>query len=369
MNTDLDWALYRTLLCVLDEGSLSAAARALGLTQPTVSRHVDALEAALEADLFVRSQRGLEPTELALSLRPHARLMASTAAALRRTASGAFGQVAGTVRITTSDVVGVEHLPPILTRLRRAHPDLVIELSLSDRVDDLLARESDIAVRLTDPTQAALLARRLPPIEVGFHAHRDYLADHGTPRSMADLAGHTLIGYDTYTPALRAMAARLPPFGRNSIALRTDSNLGHLAAIRAGFGIGPCQVALALRDPAMTRVVPEFSLLLPAWIVMHEDLKTNTRYRVVFDALADGLAALLRLPLENGQQQHEQQDRDRLQDHAPAHQPVRPLRIATTPHEAEDPGAEHADHPDHRENHQERQDNPHPREIGPRGAI
>lgn len=289
MNSDPDWALYRTLLAVLDEGSLSAAARNLGLTQPTVARHVDALEASLGADLFVRSQRGLEPTDLAQALRPHAQIMATTAAALLRAASGTRGSVAGTVRISASDVVGVEHLPPILTRLRRDHPALVIELSLSDRVDNLIAREADIAVRLTEPTQAALLARRLPPVTVGFHAHRDYLARRGTPAAVTDFGAHDIVGYDVETPALRAMAARLPAIDRRGFALRTDSNLAQLAAIRAGFGIGLCQVAIARRDPALVRVVPEVTLSLPLWIVMHEDLKTNTRYRVVFDALCDGL--------------------------------------------------------------------------------
>ena len=235
MRHDPDWALYRTLLAVLDAGSLSAAARALGTTQPTIARHVDALEAALGADLFVRSQRGLAPTELALSLRPHARTMATTAAALLRTASGAQGDLAGTVRITASDVVGVEHLPPILTRLRRAHPALAIELSLSDRVGDLLAREADIAIRMVEPTQGALLARRLPPVELGFHAHRDYLARAGTPTAFDELSAHDLVGYETETPALRAMAARLPSFDRRGFALRADSNVAQLAAIRAGF--------------------------------------------------------------------------------------------------------------------------------------
>jgi DNA-binding transcriptional LysR family regulator len=289
MNADPDWALYRTLLAVLDEGSLSAAARNLGLTQPTVARHVDLLEASLGADLFVRSQRGLEPTDLAQALRPHARVMASTAAALLRTASGAPGAIAGTVRISASDVVGVEHLPPILTRLRSAHPALVIELSLSDRLDDLIARESDIAVRMTEPTQTALLARRLPPAALGFHAHCDYLARRGTPAAVADLAAHDLIGYDVETPALRAMADKMPWIDRRGFALRTDSNLAQLAAIRAGFGIGLCQIATARRDPTLVRVVPELTLPLPLWIVMHEDLKTNKRYRVVFDALAEGL--------------------------------------------------------------------------------
>lgn len=289
MSTDPDWALYRTLLSVLDEGSLSAAARALGLTQPTVARHVDALEAALGADLFVRSQRGLEPTDLALSVRPHARIMATTAAALLRTASGGDGAVSGIVRITASDVVGVEHLPPVLTQLRRAHPGLVIELSLSDRVSDLLAREADIAIRMTEPTQNALLARRLPPVELGLHAHRDYLADRGMPDTADDLSGHDLIGYETQTPALRTMAARLPWLDWRGFALRTDSNLAQLAAIRAGFGIGMCQVVVARREPVLTRVLPDITLPLPLWIVMHEDLKTNTRYRVVFNALAHGL--------------------------------------------------------------------------------
>jgi DNA-binding transcriptional LysR family regulator len=291
MSSDPDWALYRTLLAVLDEGSLSAAARSLGLTQPTVARHIDALEAALQADLFVRSQRGLDPTDLAQSLRLHAQVMATTAAALLRTASATLGNVAGTVRISASDVVGVEHLPPILARLRRDHPALVIELMLSDRLEDLLAREADIAIRMTEPTQTALLARRLPPVELGFHAHRSYLERRGTPASMEDLSAHDLIGYDAETPALRAMAARLPPLSRKGFALRTDSNLAQLAAIRAGFGIGLCQSAIARRDAALVRVLPSVALPLPLWIVMHEDLKTSARYRAVFDALAAGLAA------------------------------------------------------------------------------
>ncbi|MGI4877886.1 MAG: LysR family transcriptional regulator [Janthinobacterium lividum] len=290
MSIDPDWALYRTLLAVLDEGSLSAAARALGLTQPTIARHIDALEAALGVDLFIRSQRGLEPTELAFSLHAQARIMATTAAALLRTASGTTGEVAGTVRITASDVVGVEHLPAILTRLRQAYPKVVIELSLTDRVSDLLAREADIAIRMTEPTQGALLARHLPSIDLGFHAHRDYLAEAGTPASIADLSAHAMIGYDTDTRALRVMAAKLPALDRANFAFRADSNLAQLGMIRAGFGIGLCQTVIARRDPALVRVLPAIALPLPLWIVMHEDLKTTARYRVVFDALAEGLA-------------------------------------------------------------------------------
>ena len=290
MNSDPDWSLYRTLLAVMNDGSLSGAARRLGLTQPTVARHVEALETALGADLFVRSQRGLAPTDLARSLRPHAETIAASAAALLRTASGTIGEVAGVVRISASDVVGVEHLPLVIARLRREHPRLTIELALTDRVDDLLRRDADIAVRNTEPTQGSLLARQLPAIELGFHARRDYLERRGTPSSIQELVGHDLIGFDAETPMLRAMLTHLPGLERRSFALRTDSNLAQLAAIRAGFGIGVCQATLARRDPLLTRVLDEIAFPLPLWIAMHEDLKTSGRYRLVFDALIDALA-------------------------------------------------------------------------------
>ena len=292
MSIGPDWDLYRSFLAVLEEGSLSGAARRLGLTQPTVARHVDALEQAIGADLFLRSQRGLLPTEMALDLKPYAGTLASTAAALLRTASGPAGEVRGSVRVSASEVVGVEHLPRILTGLRRRHPGLVIELVLSNAVDDLLQREADIAVRMVEPVQAALVARHLPSIMVGLHAHRDYLERRGTPASMADLAGHDVIGFDRDTPALRGFVERFPTFDRPAFALRADSDLAQLACIRAGFGIGICQVPVARRDPALVRVLADaIAIDLGLWIVMHEDLKSSARCRVVFDALAAGLAS------------------------------------------------------------------------------
>ena len=291
MSAEPDWTLYRTFLAVIEEGSLSGAARQLGLTQPTVARHVDALEAALGANLFLRSQRGLTPTEMALDLKPYAGTLASTAAALLRTASARAGEVSGSVRVSASEVVGVEHLPPILTRLRRRHPGLVVELVLSNAVDNLLQRDADIAVRMVEPVQETLVAQRLPPIALGLHAHHGYLERNGTPTSIGDLARHDLIGFDRGTPAVRAIVGRFPVLDRPAFALRTDSDLAQLAAIRAGFGIGICQVPVARRDPALVRIlVDAVSVDLGLWIVMHEDLKTSACCRAVFDALADGLA-------------------------------------------------------------------------------
>lgn len=290
MNTEPSWDLYRSFLAVLEERSLSGAARRLGLTQPTLARHLDALEEAVGAQLFLRSPRGLAPTETALELGPYARSLATTSAALLRTASGRADEVRGVVRVSASDVVGAEHLPPILVQLRAQHPELVIELALSNAVENVLERAADIAVRMVEPAQEALVARHLPPIRLGLHAHRRYLDRKGIPASLAALEEHDLIGFDRETSAIRAALGRYPMLGRPALALRTDSDLAQLAAIRAGFGIGICQRPIARHEPDLVHLLPDdFVLDLPVWIVMHEDLKTSRRYRAVFDALVEGM--------------------------------------------------------------------------------
>lgn len=294
MKSEPNWEWYRTFLSVMETGSLSAAGRAIGLTQPTVGRHIELLEAALAQKLFTRSFDGLVPNQAALELQPYALTLAATAAALRRVASshGAGAGVHGTVRLSASEVVGVEVLPPILAELRSTHPALVIELMLSNRIDDLLQREADIAVRMVRPTQEALVARRVGAIGVGLHAHERYLAAHGTPHTMADLAGHAIIGYDQDNPLLRGVQQRFPALARSTLALRADSDLAQLGAIRAGFGIGACQTALAARDPALVHLLAsEFSLQLDTWVAMHEDLRASPRCAVTFEALVAGLSA------------------------------------------------------------------------------
>ncbi|MEO8530600.1 MAG: LysR family transcriptional regulator [Deltaproteobacteria bacterium] len=292
MNSDPDWTLYRTFLAVLDEGSLSGAARLLGTTQPTVSRQIDTLEAQLGRVLFLRTQRGLIPNDLALELRPHAATLAATAAALLRQASGARDGVSGTVRISASEVIAVEVLPAILAALHLHYPDLVLELVATDRVEDLLQQDADIAVRNVAPVQTALVSRKLAPAMLGLHASRDYLERRGMPATLDDLARHSLVGFDHETPAIRALLQRYPTLGHAAFALRTGSNLAQLAAIRAGFGIGFCQCGLAARDPALVRVLTrEVDIELGMFVVMHEDQRHSARCRVVFDALVDGLSA------------------------------------------------------------------------------
>ena len=289
MEAQPSWELYRSYLSVLQEGSLSGASRALGLAQPTVGRHIEALENALGLSLFTRSQTGLLPTSAALELKPFAEAMGTSAAALLRAAESQ-GEVKGTVRVTASEVVGVEVLPSIVAQLQAAHPLLKIELSLTSRVQDLLLREADIAIRMTRPIQDALIARRVGVVELGLYAHKQYLRDHSAPKTIAELTKHALIGFDVETPFVRAATKGFPVWRRDAFALRTDSDLAQLALIRAGAGIGVCQVALAKRNAELKRILAgQFSMPLETWVTMHEDLRHSARCKVTFDALFLGL--------------------------------------------------------------------------------
>lgn len=289
------WELLRTFLEVARDGSLSGAARRLGLTQPTVGRHIDALEADLGVALFTRSQRGLFATPAALELAPHAEAMEAAAAALVRTASGEAAAEGGTVRIAASEVVGCEVLPPILAAFRHAHPGIILELSLSNRNEDLLRRDADIAVRMLRPTQASLLAKRLGAVDIRLYAHKDYAARFGLPKSLPELAGHCLIGFDRDDHALRSLGPKAAPITRESFSFRTDSDSAQLAALRAGVGIGGCQSLLAARTPELVPVLHgAIAFPLEMWLAMHENLKATRRVRLLFDHLSEGLGAYLR---------------------------------------------------------------------------
>lgn len=291
----LEWEKQRAFLAVLREGSLSGAARALGLAQPTVRRRIERLEAAIGTPLFVRSPGGLLPTERAEALMDHAEAMALAADAFERSASADVSEVAGVVRLSASEVIAVEVLPAILQPLLATHPDLVIELSASNRNEDLLRREADVAVRMVPPAQEALVGRRIGAITLGLHARADYLAARGTPRSLEEARSHALIGVEHDNNVLRSFRSRGLMLASEDFAFRSDSDLAQLAAIRAGLGIGVCQAPLARADADLVRVLADsFAFALETWVVMHEDLRNVARVRAVFDALVEGLTLYLR---------------------------------------------------------------------------
>jgi DNA-binding transcriptional LysR family regulator len=288
-----DWDLFQSLHAVLTAGSLSAAAKLRGLTQPTVGRHIDQLERKLGGPLFLRSPRGLQATELALTLRAHLDDMSAAAQTAVRDAAGAADGSTGVVRVTASELVGVEVLPAILTSFREKHPDIDLEVVLSNRNEDLTRRDADIAVRMARPTQNTLLAKKVGSVGFGFYATPGYLARRGTPTSWDELEGHSIIGYDTRPPTMPDGIDFDRPVSREIFALRTDNDVAQVAAMRAGFGIGVAQHGLARRSGLAPVMPGALSFRLEMWVCMHENLKTSRRMRLMFDHLAERLAAVV----------------------------------------------------------------------------
>lgn len=285
-----DWSLFRSFLAVLREGSLSGAGRLLGISQPTLGRHIAALEEALGHKLFTRSPDGLIPTNAAMMLRPKAEALAAAADALLRTASGLSGEDVGTIRITASEIIAAEVIAPILAGMQSNHPGIIVELVVSNQLQDLLRRNADIAVRMAPPQQDALLAKRIGDVELGLFAAPSYLTRRPIPEREADLLDdHLVVGFDTPLPYTRIFELRGQRVTREHFSFRTDSDTGQFAAIRAGCGIGVCHGPLGRRE-RLVRVLPEaFSAKVGMWLCMHEDQKAVPQCRLVFDYLADGL--------------------------------------------------------------------------------
>jgi DNA-binding transcriptional LysR family regulator len=287
-----DWSLMQSFAAVVDAGSLAAAARKTGGSQPTMSRHIAALEQALGVRLFDRTGTGLVLTATGVTLYEDAKLMGEAANRIALSAAGQSEAIAGTIRISASETMAAWVLPEILTRLHQLEPDVAIELVSSDQTDNLLMREADIAVRMFRPSQAELIARKVGKVKVGMFASRDYIAQHGTPESLTDLSQHVLISGDMSTEILDGFRAAGLNVTRDSFAFRCDSRLAQWQMVLAGFGIGFIQSDIGKRDPNVVAILPAANLAeLPIWLTSHAELRTSRRVRHVFDFLAEELSA------------------------------------------------------------------------------
>jgi DNA-binding transcriptional LysR family regulator len=291
MAQHFDWSLIRSFLAALDHGSLLGAARVLKTSQPTLGRHIAELESQLGVVLFERTGRGLVPTATALQLAESARGMEAGALQLARTLTGAQAHTVGTVRITASQPVAVQLLPPLLARMRLALPDIQVELVASNQVSNLLRREADIAVRMVRPDQGTLVAKKIGNVGLGAYAHRSYLARRSSLRQLTDLLQHDLIGGDTDTSILQGFQSMGYTVGPEAFALRTDDLVVHWQAVRAGLGIGFLANYMARADPDVLPVLPGLLQVpaLPMWLAVHREIRTNARIRVVYDFLAEAL--------------------------------------------------------------------------------
>lgn len=287
----LDWSLVQAFLAVAETGSLSAAARSLRLSQPTIGRHIRTIEEELGADLFKRQARGMALTELGTALLDPARAMREAAEALSRAAAGGETEMAGTVRITASLFVSHHILPKIIAEIRHDHPEIQIDLVASDQSENLLFREADIAVRMYRPRQLDMVTRHVGDVKLGVFAAKSYLARRGQPGDDDTLMDHDIVGYDRNEEIIQGFRDAGINVDRSFFSVRTDNQTVYWELVRAGCGIGFSQIRAGQNDPTVEEIALPFDIpVLSVWLTAHEQIRQNPRVACVWDILARKLA-------------------------------------------------------------------------------
>ena len=288
-----DWNQVNAFVSVAKAGSLSGAARSIGLSQPTLGRQIKALEDALGAALFTRHPRGLRLSDTGQALLPHAVTMHDAMKALKLAAAGQSQAESGTVRITSSIYAAQYVLPPILADIRRQAPEIHIELVPSDTSENLLFREADLAIRMYRPTQLDIVTRHVTDLALGCFAATSYLDRAGRPVKIKELFDHDLVGFDRDELMLRTMAAMGWSVSRDVFAVRCDNQAVYWALVRAGCGIGFSQRGVALADPLIEELPLDIPLpAVPVWLAAPDVMRQTPRIRRIWDLLAGHLAGL-----------------------------------------------------------------------------
>ena len=287
-----DWNRARAFLVAAEEGSLSAAARALGVAQPTLGRQVEQLEEELGLTLFERDKRGIQLTPAGLELLTHARNMADAASGFSLCAAGQTTGIKGKISIAASETIAAVVLPPIIAELRTLEPSIEIDLVVSNSASDLQRREADIAIRHFRPSEPDLYAKKVAEMATQLYASPKYLAQIGHPTTLDELNSAQFINVeegDVVMHGLNAQGLQLTP---DNFPIMTPSYLVMWELVKQGVGIGFLDAAIGDKEPRVQRVLPDFrSFKFPVWLVAHRELKTSRRVRRVFDFLAEKLSA------------------------------------------------------------------------------
>jgi len=286
MNSN--WSLINSFLVVSEQGSLSAAARQLGVSQPTLSRNIQSLEVSTGLNLFKRTTQGLELTVEGSKLIDAARQMNSASELFDRQASGLSTELEGDVRISVNEIVGIYLLPPAIAAFREMHPGVHIDIVISNQVSSLSKRDADIALRMFRPEQPDLVVRRLPDLPLGFYAHRDYVQRYGEPSSMEVFNEHTVIGFDESLEFINAAAEFGYKLSRDDFSLRSDNLLAQISLCRSGAGIMAMHSEMAKQWTELVPVMKWIELPpLEFWLVCHSDVQYNSRIRELMHFLGE----------------------------------------------------------------------------------
>lgn len=290
---DFDWSRARAFLAAARDGSFSAAARALGVAQPTIGRQIAALEEELGVTLFERVGKGLELTTAGLDLVEHVRAMEDAALRVSLTAAGQAGALEGIVCVTASEVISAYLLPPIVARIRAAHPRIELELIASNLTQDLQRREADIAVRSYRPRDPELVATKIQDGFARLYAAPSYLERLGHPRTPKDLSNVEIFGFDRTDMMINGLERLGLRVTTKNFPIVTSNHVVQWELAKQGLGVCVMMEEIGEPEPRVRRVLDDLPPLpIPMWLTCHRELHTSRRMRVVFDLLAEGLRAL-----------------------------------------------------------------------------
>ncbi|MFT7179147.1 MAG: DNA-binding transcriptional LysR family regulator [Oceanospirillaceae bacterium] len=290
-SVKFDWNRARAFLVTAEEGSLSAAARALGMTQPTLGRQVTALEQELGVVLFNRVGTGLVLTPGGLELLDQVRVMGEAANRMSLSASGQSNNVEGSICISASEVDATFRLPAIIAKLRKMAPGIDVEIVASNAPSDLGRREADIAIRSFRPTQPDLIAKKIKDISAQLYATPEYLKSIGMPTTMAGLNQADFISFDSTGRLQKALNNLGLNLSKKNFPLISENYIVHWELVKQGLGIGVMPADIGDAEPLVQPVLKEFELLIfPMWLTAHSELKTSRRVRIVFDLLVSELS-------------------------------------------------------------------------------
>jgi DNA-binding transcriptional LysR family regulator len=289
-SVKFDWNKARAFLVTAEEGSLSAAARALGMAQPTLGRQVDGLEQELGIVLFERVGRGLTLTPSGLELLEHVRDMGEAAGRVSMTALGQSQALEGAICISASETYAAVLLPPIIAKLRKLEPGIRVEIVVANHASDLRRREADIAIRNFRPTEPDLIAKKIGDADAVLYATPDYIEMIGNPTKPYDLRHADFVNMDHGGMMLKGLNTLGLGLTEANFPLLTESYLVMWELVRQGAAIGILDSHIGDADPVVRRVLPDLEpLVFPIWLVSHRELTTSRRIRRVYDFLAEEL--------------------------------------------------------------------------------
>lgn len=292
---NLDWSLIQSFIAVAEHGSLTGGAKHLSKSQPTLGRDIAKIEASLKTQLFLRERHGLSLTDQGIKLFAIAKEMQISAVKLAALAMDATEELSGTVRITASLAMSNFILPQIIVKLRTAFPNIEIELHVSDKSDNLLFHEADIAIRMYRPDQLDIITRNLGDMELGIFASQDYIDRNGRPQSVDELMQHDWIGYDHSELMIKGMRSRGWQVDRSFFKTRCDDQSAYWQMLKAGAGIGVGQVMIAQQSDNLIRLLEETDIPpIPIWLTANKVLKLSARIRAIYDAIAHELLKVVK---------------------------------------------------------------------------